>query len=195
MRFVCVFKAEKKPYKLLLLLLVCLALYALAAHAAAHAAEAERGQLEKEIQNKVGEQLDRLDTEGLQDFIDSLGGDEYQIFGGTSFRDMAAAIVSGEFRAGYDSFFGAVLGLIGRESVRIMPTLASIAVVAVLSGILAHMRSGVAAKPTGDIVYFVCYGAVLLLLMNAVAQLTAAAGGAGRGSAVYAGGGMGRGTA
>jgi stage III sporulation protein AE len=132
-----------------------------------------QGLIEKEIGEKIDEQLSSLDTTEIQRFIDSLSENEYELFGSKSFKDIVSAIISGDFKTGYGSFFGAIASLLLKETVKIMPTLSAIAAVAVLCGILSQMRPAFLSKSTGEIVYFVCYGAIILLVMNGIMQLIA----------------------
>lgn len=170
---------KKKLYKLFALLLVFLGAYIFfSTFTASAAGESEKSQVEIDIENRVKEQLGSLNTEDLQRFIDSLSEDEYALFGGTSFMEVMTDIISGDFKSGYGNFFSAAFGLIFKNALNLLPMLTAIAVIAVLSGILGHLRSGAFNKSTGDVIFFVCYGVVILLMMNGVRELVSVAGGA-----------------
>jgi stage III sporulation protein AE len=171
-------KNGKKLRRLFLTLVILVGFYIMCTSILAPAVfgaadDGSQKMIEKEIGEKIDEQLNGLDTTDIQRFVDSLSGEEYELFGSKSFKDIVASIISGDFKTGYSGFFGAIVSLLLKETVKLMPTLSAIAVVAVLCGILSQMRPAFLSKSTGEIVYFVCYGAVILLVMNGIVQLIA----------------------
>ena len=68
----------------------------------AHAEEAESGvSSEEEMWNNIRDLLEKLDVEGLQDYLDALSEEQKEIFGQGNMKDRILSLISGDFRADY----------------------------------------------------------------------------------------------
>lgn len=127
--------------------------------------------VEEQLKDNVYEQLEKLDTNLFDSFLASLDDDTYQIFGSTSFTDSVKSILNGEFKTDTANVFTAILNIFFRSFLSIMPTLLTIGIIAILSGILNNMRSEFLGKNTGEIVYFICYLAIVLVVITSIFQI------------------------
>lgn len=134
-------------------------------------AESVDDSIEQQLDDSVGEQLGNLDIGGFDDFLSGLGGDAYNLFGSTTFYEKLQSVLSGQFSEGYNNFFMALLGLIGGEVLNFLPLFASITIVALLLGMLGNMKPGFLSKGMGEIIYFVCYSVMILLMMTGIVQI------------------------
>ena len=164
-------RAKKRRRALLFLLLTAVALAVLllcgmgeSVTAAAYTAEEEEA-LEA-LLGEVDELLSALDTEELQAYLD--GFSEYK---GKDIKEMLASLVTGDYALEYDSLWEAVLSLVWEEGKAMLPALAVILAVSVLSGILNSAKNGFLHSTMSDIVHFVSYaavGAVVLAVLTNV---------------------------
>lgn len=127
--------------------------------------------IEDEIETITDGQLGGLDLSELEEILKKIGEQEYKMFGNTNFYDLLQKIISGDFAENSTSFFSALINLIFDDILAFLPLMATIISVSILCGFVSNIRSKIGSKATNDIVHFVCYGVVILLVMNAVMQM------------------------
>lgn len=114
----------------------------------------------EELERNVEDLLASLDTEELQNYLDTLSQ-----FKGVTVKEKLTSLITGDFALDYDSLGQAVLGLVWDEARTMMPAFAVILAVALLCGILNSVKNGFLQSTMSDIINFVGYisvGAVVL---------------------------------
>lgn len=153
-----------KKYAVWLLLLCVLILFC-----PAPAVFAEND-VEKELNNTIDEQLGGIDWSGLEDYFDGLGDDDNKLFDG-EFLKKIKKILGGEMdttAASYLGFLGEVfLGEFGK----VLPSLLSVAAICILSGLINRTKTTLLSDSTGELINFVCYGVIILLVLSGVWEL------------------------
>ena len=137
-----------------------------AGEAAAYTPE-EEAALE-ELQDKVDELLEALDTEELQAYLDSLTE-----FRGMDIKEMLSSVITGDFVLDYSSLWQSALALIFNEGRAMLPAFAVVLAAALLCGILNSAKNGFLQSTMSDIINFVTYiavGAVVLAVLTGVLQ-------------------------
>ena len=122
--------------------------------------------LEEELEETVNNQIDDLDLSGLESILDSLNKNQSSIFGSSSFIEKMQSILSGEFSDNAGSVWQAILQLIFEELLQFLPLIATIIAIAILSGMIGDLRTA-NSKSIADITHFVCYGVIIILVVNA----------------------------
>lgn len=164
-------RKKNRPYQFALLLGLLLLLLALGiggngANASAYTAE-EEAALEQ-LQTQVQELLDALDTQELQEYLDSLAQ-----FGGQDIKDTLASVISGDFALDYGSLWQSTLSLLFEEGRTMLPAFAVVLAAALLCGILNSAKNGFLHSTMSDIINFAAYisvGAVVLAVLTSVLQ-------------------------
>ncbi|MFA6859844.1 MAG: stage III sporulation protein AE [Clostridia bacterium] len=131
----------------------------------------ETSDIESEIEDTIDGQLGGLDISEIEKILASIGEQEYEIFGNKNFSEFLMNILSGEFSENGKNFFSAILALVFDDILIFLPLVATIVSISILCGFVSNIRSRLGSKATGDIVHFVCYGVVILLVMNVVRQM------------------------
>ncbi len=125
-------------------------------------------QADEELQNTLDDLITSLDTEELQNFLDSLA-----IFEGVSVKEKLQSVITGDFALDYNSVFEAAIGLIWEEGKIMIPAFTVILAAALLGGILNSAKNSFLQSTTSDIIYFITYlsvGAVVLSCLYGVLQ-------------------------
>ena len=136
------------------------------AEAAAYTPE-EEAALE-ELQDKVDELLEALDTEELQAYLDSLTE-----FRGMDIKETLSSVITGDFALDYSSLWQSALALVFNEGRAMLPAFAVVLAAALLCGILNSAKNGFLQSNMSDIINFVTYiavGAVVLAVLTGVLQ-------------------------
>ena len=137
-----------------------------AGEAAAYTPE-EEAALE-ELQDKVDELLEALDTEELQAYLDSLTE-----FRGMDIKETLSSVITGDFALDYSSLWQSALALVFNEGRAMLPAFAVVLAAALLCGILNSAKNGFLQSTMSDIFNFVTYiavGAVVLAVLTGVLQ-------------------------
>ncbi len=108
----------------------------------------------------VGDIVDALDLGGLQDILDSLENKE--LFG-TDVDATVKNILSGKYFTNYSSVFEGIVSLLFSNIKSMLPLIFCILAIGVLSSLLSSFKTE--ASETGDMVYFVCYALVVMLIL------------------------------
>ena len=126
--------------------------------------------IEVELENNIQSQLDKLDISGLEGILKDLNEKQSGIFNSKSFIDKLTGILNGEFTDGASSVWQAILNLIFEEILDFLPLVATIVAVAILSGMIGDLRGG-GSKSIANITHFVCYGVIIILIVNACTSI------------------------
>lgn len=127
--------------------------------------------LEQQLEQSIASQLEKLDFADIEKVLSSLGENEQQIFGFSSFKDKLECIVSGQFAQGQSNIFSALVNLVFDDILKYVPLLASVIVVSIVCGFVSNVRGENNSKSVADIIHFVCYAIVIVLVMTGVVNL------------------------
>ena len=122
----------------------------------------------EELQDKVDELLESLDTEELQAYLDSLTE-----FRGMDIKETLSSVITGDFALDYSSLWQSALALVFNEGRAMLPAFAVVLAAALLCGILNSAKNGFLQSTMSDIINFVTYiavGAVVLAVLTGVLQ-------------------------
>jgi stage III sporulation protein AE len=128
-------------------------------------------EIQQELQENIVTQLSSLDLSKIEQMVDNLTSSQANVFGESSFVTKIKNVINGEFKVGQKSIFSSVISLIFDDILKFIPLLASIIVVSIICGFLSNLRGESNSKSVGDIIHFVCYGVVIILVMTGVVNL------------------------
>ncbi len=158
---------KRRKFLLFLLPLVFLLVFP-AVKVVAYAASFEEEAASAELHENIKELLDALDTQELQEYLDSLAEMK-----GISVRERLEALINGDLSLDYSSLWQAALDVLWREGRTMLPAFAVILAVALLCGILNSAKNGFLQSTMTDIIHFVGYiavGAVVLACLISVLE-------------------------
>ncbi len=127
-------------------------------------------EIEEALTETVDEQLSGLDLSGFQDILNGLSENEISIFGTSSFYDKVAQLLTSDLSTD-QSLFSQILTILLDELLNFIPLLATICAIAILSSFISNLRVKVNDHSIADIVHFVCFGVIIVVLSGAVLSL------------------------
>ena len=127
----------------------------------------------EEFDETINEQLENLDLSGLNNFFENYCDDKLGFFQGGSILDKISAIINGDFGADSQTVLSGIANIFLEEIVSFLPLVSSIIAIAVLASLITELKS--TNKSVGDIVHFVCFGVIIVLIMSAVTKMIALA--------------------
>lgn len=133
-------------------------------------AEAEDMQsAEEQLGESILEQIGELDTEELEEYINSLEG-----FSEEGIADRLLGYMRGE-GMDYGSFFSQMAGILFGNIRDMLPAFACICAISLLCGILSSVKSNFADPSSADMIFLVCYAASLIPVLSVLTECFSAA--------------------
>lgn len=127
--------------------------------------------IQDDLKDSILSQLGSLDLSDMEHLLDNLTQAQTSTFGSSSFLSKVEDVINGEFKTGQKSIFSSIINLIFDDILKFIPILASIIVVSIICGFVSNLRGENNSKSVGDIIHFVCYGIVIILVMTGVLNL------------------------
>jgi stage III sporulation protein AE len=129
-----------------------------------------------ELSDNINKSLDKIDFGQLDQIAADLGATDMGVFGGKSFFAKVGDILSGQYATDYSNIFSAILNLLGGVVRDVMPMVVLIISICILSGFIQTIRHDSAGQGVRDIIHFVTYTAVVVIVLYAVADVLIMAG-------------------
>lgn len=124
-------------------------------------------EIKEELEKNVDENLNDIDFSELVDFEKKLGSNVYE--GGVT--QLIKDILSGEYSGGFADTFNMLINMLGTSVKGFIPLLVTLIAVSIIFSIVNGLTSGFMSKSTTEIIHFVCYSAIIVLLMTEVTFL------------------------
>ena len=118
--------------------------------------------LTQQLGGDISNQLGNLNFLGLDDIIKNLASSEQGIFGGTSFLSKVQSLINGSMDGNYNSFFSYILNFVFDDILNFVPILATIIAIAIVCSFVGQIANK--NKSIANIIYFVCFGAVVIIV-------------------------------
>ena len=113
-----------------------------------------------QLEEMINGQLDNLDLEELEKYVESLGD-----FSNKPIRDRIVEYIKGGV-VDYKSFFGALGEVFFEQVVELLPAFACITAVALLSGIIITLKSSSSGQTSSEMIFIITYAAALIPLFG-----------------------------
>lgn len=120
-----------------------------------------------DLNGSMEDAIDHLDTEDLQEYLDSLTQEQREAFG-SNFVDKLKDLITGDYSLDYGGILSSLSGIFFDQIAGLLPIFCVICAVSVLCGILGRFKSSFAEKGTSKMIFFVGYSAVLVLILTSL---------------------------
>ncbi|MBE5738370.1 MAG: hypothetical protein E7354_01370 [Clostridiales bacterium] len=122
--------------------------------------DAKTDDVEVSLSASVADIVDTLDLSGLQGILEKL--DNSELFG-MSIREKVELILSGKYFTDYSSIVSAILSLIFGNIKSLLPIIFTILAIGILCNLISSIK--VSNAESSDMVYFVCYAVIVILIL------------------------------
>ncbi len=147
-------------------LLLMIALIVLLFGATVESAAAETN-IFRDIENTVDERTDALDISDFERFAEEL---ENNVLGKGGIKEFIKALTKGEIGLSPETLIKEMLNRALSGFTALLPELLSIVAVAVLFSLVFGLTGNFANQQTVQIVYFVCYAAIVIIVISLIAK-------------------------
>lgn len=124
-----------------------------------------------DLQDTVDNSLGNLDEESFDKLLDDMTDKQKEVFGEGNFTEKIKALISGEGQFDIASIFSLFLSFLLDNLKGIIPILATICAIAIISSLLLNIRGGSLNKPLGDIIHFACYAVIVVMVTTSIIEL------------------------
>ena len=123
--------------------------------------------LSQEVETQIGD----LEDDKFDEILKNLGDREKQIFQNEGFFEKIKKIISGQASYDFVDLINIVLSLFLDNFSGIIPILAIICAVAIMSSLLLQLRGKALNKPLGDIIHFCTFAVIIVSVLTSVLEL------------------------
>ena len=138
-----------------------------------YATSEEEEDIEKELEEEIDKQLNNLDFGNLDTYLSNINEELSNIFAG-GFTTKVENMINGDYVDG-NSFFSSVLSLLWEGLLAFLPVIAMIIAVSILGGMVGNLKPVTGGKSIGNVVHFVTYGVIIVILGTTIVQLISVA--------------------
>ena len=124
------------------------------------------------LAENIDKLLGSLDTKALEEYLRTLSPEQQEIFGG-GIGETLRAMLAGDLSLDYGNVLQAILHLVFGDLSGLIPSFCVICSIAVLCGILNRFKSSFAEDGTSKLIFFICYSAVLVVILSSLAGIIA----------------------
>lgn len=129
-------------------------------------------EISEELQHNVDDMLYDIDFQPLQDTISNFDDNQLKMFSLDNVKSKVQSILNGEQAVDYNTILEVVFQIIIQLVVQYMPMFALIIGIGVISSLLGQIKSKFNEKSTADIVHFVCFCLIVVILTTSIKKLT-----------------------
>ena len=122
----------------------------------------------KDFEQTIDKQIYGLDLEELEAYINSLDENTKNLLGGGDLRAKFKELLSGDLKVSYSSLTSYLVKTLFSNIVTLFPIFITIAGISIFSGLMDGMRPKLLARSHNNLVFFVCYSSILLLLLSSI---------------------------
>lgn len=128
-------------------------------------ADAEEGEAsgEEQLNENIDELLDTLDTEELEAYLNQFAG---EFLDGSTLKERLKEMITGDYAQNYDGLFSFFLSLFFDSAKGFVSAFALICAVCIFDGIVNAVKGNFISDSVGDIIHYVCFAAILVLLLS-----------------------------
>ena len=127
--------------------------------------------ISSDIINYVDEQINSLSGDNFEEILDNLGNREKEIFSDSSLIDKLRKLITGDGGYNFSDIMQLIASLLIDNFAGIVPMLALICVIAIISSLLLQIRGKALNKSLGDIIHFSTFAVIIVVVLTAVLQL------------------------
>ena len=130
----------------------------------------EKDVVVQQIDDATEKQLNDIDFSSLEDILNGFTKTQLTIFGGNSFLAKIKDILSGNFDSS-NGIWEATISCFFATLIDVVPIISLIVAIALIGSMVQGLRPSTNGKSMSNIIHFVTYGVIVVLVLSIVARL------------------------
>jgi stage III sporulation protein AE len=156
--------------KLIFIIFVALLVFCPIAEETAYAETNKEQDVSKKINNEIENRINELNLNEFEIFFQQLEEDYLKSMG-SSLKEIIRGIIDGKTKLDINIVFNSIVKMFFNSILKIVPMMIIIIIIAILFGMFSGLISGFSKASTNQIIYIVCYGAIITILGYAIADI------------------------
>ena len=136
-----------------------------------YCANASLIEMGEELGQNVDDLLGDIDFTPIQEMIDGFDANQSKMFSIGNIKDKITSIINGEQAIDYSTIMEVVLQALMQLVVQYVPMFALIVGIGIIASLLGQIKSRFNEKSTGDIVHFVCFCLIVVVMATSIKKL------------------------
>lgn len=128
-------------------------------------------EMEQELEQDVDDLLGDIDFTPIDEVVQDFNSNQAQMFSITNVKDKVKSVINGENAVDYTNILQVVLQIVIELLSTYTPMFALIIGIGVIASLLGQIKSKFAEKSTADIVHFVCFCLIVVIMASSVNKL------------------------
>ena len=129
---------------------------------------------EQQLEENIGELLEGLDLDALDEYLKNYGDDFLFSFGDDA-RQIVEYLIRGNLGIDYSSYIGELLSVLFSDALSLVPVFMQIIALSVLCAVIKSAEGSVMSRSTARAVGVVCYALIITILVAALGGVISSA--------------------
>lgn len=136
-----------------------------------YCANASLIEISEDLTTNVEDMLDDIDFEPIEQSISNFNSNEVKMFSLSNVKHKVQAIINGEQAVDYSTLIEVIFEVLIQMIIQYLPMFALIVGIGVIASLLGQIKSKFNEKSTGDIVHFVCFCIIVVVMATSIKRL------------------------
>lgn len=176
---ICVAKQSKFTYKApdyikktCILLVIIISFFAIIIQPTyTYCATASLTEISEDLGESVNDLLNDIDFTPIEEVISDFDSEQVKMFSISNVKAKIQSIINGEQAVNYSTIVEVVLQVLMQLIVQYVPMFALIIGIGIIASLLGQIKSKFAEKSTADIVHFVCFCLIVVVMATSIKRL------------------------
>ena len=136
-----------------------------------YCANASLIEMSEDLGESVNNILDDIDFAPIEDIITTFDSNQVKMFSLDNVKDKVQSIINGEQAVSYTTIIEVVLQVLAQIIIQYVPMFALIIGIGIIASLLGQIKSKFNEKSTNDIVHFVCFCLIVVVMATSIKRL------------------------
>lgn len=128
-------------------------------------------QMGKDLEQDVNDMLDDIDFGPIEEVVSQFDSNQLKMFSLGNIKDKIQSVINGDQAVDYSTLMEVVLQVLMQLIIQYVPMFALIIGIGVIASLLGQIKSKFAEKSTSDIVHFVCFCLIVVVMATSIKKL------------------------
>ena len=128
-------------------------------------------EIEQKLEETINKQFANLDFSRFEEILSGFDENQSAVFGSGSFFEKLHKLTQGEFVDSQSNLWSVLINLFFDDVLEFLPLLSSIVSIAIAYSLVSTAKPKLKKNSIGDIIHFVCYGAIIVLSMSSILSI------------------------
>ena len=134
---------------------------------------ASLSEIGKDLEQSVNDLIGDINFSEIESIVQEFDSQQTKMFSISNVKDKVVTIINGKSAVDYNTMLETIFQIILQMIVEYVPMFALIVGIGIISSLLGQIKSKFAEKSTADIVHFVCFCLIIVILGASVKRLLA----------------------